>query len=125
MKFKTVLFLILMIIWNHRPGFGQNETYTGPPVFNSRGNHWVDSVFRSMSAVERIGQLFMAAAYSNRGKDHQTKIIDLIEKYNIGGLVFFQGGPVRQAKQTNLYQGRAERARGDTDRAAFHHPASG
>ncbi|MCZ6520106.1 MAG: glycoside hydrolase family 3 C-terminal domain-containing protein, partial [Bacteroidetes bacterium] len=108
MKFKTVLFLILMIIWNHQPGFGQNETYTGPPVFNSRGNHWVDSVFRSMSAVERIGQLFMAAAYSNRGKDHQTEIIDLIEKYNIGGLVFFQGGPVRQAKLTNLYQSKAK-----------------
>ncbi|MCZ6694061.1 MAG: serine hydrolase, partial [Bacteroidetes bacterium] len=97
-----------MVIWNHQPGFGQNETYTGPPVFNSRGNHWVDSVFRSMSAVERIGQLFMAAAYSNRGKDHQTEIIDLIEKYNIGGLVFFQGGPVRQAKLTNLYQSKAK-----------------
>jgi beta-glucosidase-like glycosyl hydrolase/CubicO group peptidase (beta-lactamase class C family) len=29
---------------------------------------------------------------------------DLIKKYNIGGLCFFQGGPVREALQTNYYQ---------------------
>ena len=64
---------------------------------------WVDSVYRNLSDEERIGQLFMVAAYSKNSSDHQA-IERLIKKYNIGGLLFMQGGPVRQAKLTNSYQ---------------------
>ena len=64
---------------------------------------WVDSVYRNLSEEERIGQLFMVAAYSKGSSDHQG-IEKLIKKYNIGGLLFMQGGPVRQAKLTNSYQ---------------------
>jgi beta-glucosidase-like glycosyl hydrolase len=46
----------------------------------------------------------MIAAYSNKGESHIDTIQKLIKENGIGGLVFFQGGPVRQAKQTNLYQ---------------------
>ena len=28
---------------------------------------WIDSVYRNLSEEERIGQLFMVAAYSNKG----------------------------------------------------------
>src|SRR5678809_1250974 len=41
---------------------------------------------------------------SNLGPDHVSQVTDLIKKYNVGGLCFFQGGPVRQANLTNLYQ---------------------
>ncbi len=71
---------------------------------NGAAQKWVDSVFNTLTSKEKIGQLFMAAAYSNRGADHQQQIIDLINEYKIGGLVFFQGGPVRQAKLANKYQ---------------------
>ena len=40
---------------------------------------WADSVFTSLNAEERIAQLFMVAAYSNKGPDHETKIVSLIE----------------------------------------------
>jgi beta-glucosidase-like glycosyl hydrolase/CubicO group peptidase (beta-lactamase class C family) len=46
----------------------------------------------------------MVAAYSNREKEHTEQIKALIREYNIGGLIFFQGGPVRQAMLTNEYQ---------------------
>ena len=65
---------------------------------------WVDSVFQQMTPDERLGQLFMVAAYSNRNEAHYSSIENLIKKYNIGGLIFFQGGPVRQATLTNRYQ---------------------
>jgi len=65
---------------------------------------WADSVFNSLSNDERIAQLFMVAAYSNRDKNHINEISNLIKNYKIGGLIFFQGGPVRQANQTNHYQ---------------------
>lgn len=65
---------------------------------------WVDSVLQSMTIDEKIGQLFMVAAYSNRAKSHEDEILHLIENYHIGGVLFFQGGPVRQAKMTNNFQ---------------------
>lgn len=43
-------------------------------------------------------------AHSNLGADHVAKVTELITKYNVGALCFFQGGPVRQANLTNYYQ---------------------
>lgn len=69
---------------------------------------WVDSVFNELSPKERLGQLFMVAAYSNRDESHYSEIDKLISDYNIGGLIFFQGGAVRQARLTNRYQTKAK-----------------
>jgi len=46
----------------------------------------------------------MIAAYSNKSKAFEDSIARVIQKYKVGGLIFFQGGPVRQAKLTNRYQ---------------------
>ena len=75
-----------------------------PPFTKYMQTQWVDSVLNSMSINEKIGQLFMVAAYSNKDQTHINKINNLISKYHIGGLIFFQGGPVRQAMLTNQYQ---------------------
>lgn len=65
---------------------------------------WVDSVFKSLSEDQRIAQLIVIRAHSNLGADHVAKVTNDIEKYNVGALCFFQGGPVRQANLTNYYQ---------------------
>lgn len=65
---------------------------------------WVDSVYNSLSKEEKIAQLIIIRAHSNLGADHVQGVTELIKKYNVGGLCFFQGGPVRQAALTNLYQ---------------------
>src|SRR5437763_16391907 len=65
---------------------------------------WVDSVFKSLSKEEKIAQLMVIRAHSNLGPEHVQQVRDLIQKYNVGGLCFFQGGPVRQALLTNDYQ---------------------
>jgi beta-N-acetylhexosaminidase len=74
------------------------------PPFYTADKHWADSVFASLTPEERIAQLFMVAAYSNKDKTHIKEIRKLVDKYKIGGLIFFQGGPIRQAKLTNAYQ---------------------
>tara|TARA_Y100000589_G_scaffold312141_1_gene332168 strand:- start:6020 stop:8965 length:2946 start_codon:yes stop_codon:yes gene_type:complete len=74
------------------------------PPFLRKSTPWADSLIKTMTLDEKIGQLFMVAAYSNKGIEHQQEIVELITKYHIGGLIFMQGGPVRQAKLTNLYQ---------------------
>ncbi|HPH24510.1 MAG TPA: glycoside hydrolase family 3 N-terminal domain-containing protein, partial [Chitinophagaceae bacterium] len=43
-------------------------------------------------------------AHSNLGEKHVQEVTNLIKQYNVGGLCFFQGGPVRQATLTNQYQ---------------------
>src|SRR5690606_24468073 len=65
---------------------------------------WVDSVYNQMSFNEKVGQLFMVAAYSNRDEKHVNELMDLVKSKNIGGVIFFQGGPGRQAKITNKLQ---------------------
>lgn len=48
--------------------------------------------------------MFFVAAYTNKGKAYSDSIGKVIKKEKIGGLVFFQGGPGRQAILTNTYQ---------------------
>jgi beta-glucosidase-like glycosyl hydrolase/CubicO group peptidase (beta-lactamase class C family) len=65
---------------------------------------WVDSTLKAMTIDEKIGQLFMIQAYSNRDAKHQAEVAKLIKKYKVGGLVFFQGTPKKQAEMTNFFQ---------------------
>lgn len=67
-------------------------------------NDWVDSVFRKLSRKERIAQLFMVRAHTDKGKVYEDSVADIIREQHIGGLVFFQGGPERQAALLNRYQ---------------------
>ena len=68
------------------------------------GERWVDSVFHTLTPEQKIGQFFMVATFSNRHENHYQYIDHLIQTNNIGGLIFFQGGPYRQAVLTNRYQ---------------------
>ena len=77
-----------------------------PETFDE--NRWVDSIYSRMTFDEKVGQLFMVAAYSNKDTIHTNAIEKLVRDYKIGGLIFFQGGPMRQARLTNKYQSMAK-----------------
>ncbi|WP_445384780.1 glycoside hydrolase family 3 N-terminal domain-containing protein [Robiginitalea sp. IMCC44478] len=65
---------------------------------------WVNQRYASMSPEQRIGQLFMVMATSDRPEAELQKISRWIRDYHIGGLIFSTGGPVRQARMTNRLQ---------------------
>jgi len=84
---------------------------------------WVDSVFNSLTLEERIGQLLMIRVHTDQKVSQERvhdvlinkilsdeeltyfdSIINLIEKYNVGGVAFFKGYPHRQVSKTNLFQ---------------------
>lgn len=69
---------------------------------------WVDSIYNQFTFEEKIGQLFMVAAYSNKDAAHVNEIEKLVRDYKIGGLIFFQGGPKRQSRLSNQYQSLAK-----------------
>lgn len=77
------------------------------PDFLKQNSPISDSLIQLMSLEEKIGQLFMVAAWSNKEEGHALEIEKLIEKNHIGGLIFFQGGPERQRKLYNRYQSKS------------------
>ncbi len=104
-KFITLFIIIILntSFLNSNYENKPNDFKKKPPFLKIKSN-WVDSVYNSLTADEKIAQLFMVAAYSNKDTNHVNEIANLIKEYKIGGLIFFQGGPVRQAKLTNYYQ---------------------
>jgi len=75
-----------------------------PPFLSYSQEPWVDSVFATMTPEERLAQLFMVAAYSNRDSVYEKDLVEYVSRNGIGGVIFFQGGPVRQAHLTNRLQ---------------------
>ncbi len=65
---------------------------------------WVNHEFRRLGRRKRIAQLFMVAAYSNQSEHFSDSVGKLIRKYQPGGIIFFQGGPVRESLLLNQYQ---------------------
>lgn len=65
---------------------------------------WVDSVFKALTPKERIAQLFLVRAHTNLGQKYIDSVAQVIQKEQLGGLVVFQGGPVRHAQMLNAYQ---------------------
>jgi beta-glucosidase-like glycosyl hydrolase/CubicO group peptidase (beta-lactamase class C family) len=90
-------------------GFVSFFGFAQQPVFQSaKAERWADSVLAVMPLEDKLGQLFMVAAYSNKGPEHEALLTNLVAKEKIGGLIFFQGGPHRQARITNRLQGASQ-----------------
>ena len=97
-----VLLLLLPYILLIGKGYAQhNPDFV---TFINQQHVWVDSVFSSLSPKERIGQLFLVRAHTNLGERYIDSVAKVIEKEQLGGLVVFQGGPVRHVDMFNKYQ---------------------
>jgi len=76
----------------------------GADAQNKNEKKWVRKQYNALSFNEKIAQLMIIRAHSNWDAKKVDSLASLIKKYNVGGLCFFQGGPVREVIQTNLYQ---------------------
>ena len=65
---------------------------------------WVDSIYSSMTLKEKVGQLFVIQAFSNKNKNHKDNIINIIRNNNIGGIIFSKGSAHKQVDLTNDFQ---------------------
>ncbi|MAO34869.1 MAG: serine hydrolase [Zunongwangia sp.] len=75
-----------------------------PEFLEYTNSKWVDSIMQDLTPNERIAQLIMVAAYSNRDLKHKEAILKLIKEQKIGGLIFFQGTAKKQVQLMNDYQ---------------------
>ena len=92
-KATYLILLILPFI-----GSSQDQSLTDPDEM------WAQTKLATMTLEEKIGQLFMIRAHSDKGPDHIKSVEEQIKKYKVGGLCFFQGTPTKQAELTNKYQ---------------------
>lgn len=75
------------------------------PAFVKYANDpWVKATLKSMSLDEKIGQLFMVQASSNKPDEYTASVLSDIQKYKVGGVIFMQGHPTTQAIMTNRFQ---------------------
>lgn len=103
MKYLIYKILIIFYLLASFPFISQAQQLT---IF-SEEDRWVDSVMRTLSLEEKIGQLMVVRA--NNPKEGYFSVIDqYIKKYNIGGVTFFGGNPTAQARKTNEWQALAK-----------------
>ena len=90
---KIVLFIIVCFIG-----------ITSVQAQDREQKKWVRKQYSSLSLNEKIAQLMIIRAHSAWDPLKVDSLAGIIKKYNVGGLCFFQGGPVREALQTNRFQ---------------------
>ncbi|MBO0930021.1 glycoside hydrolase family 3 N-terminal domain-containing protein [Fibrella aquatilis] len=113
---RRTLAALLLLLTLAAPGFAQMGTApTSKPIRSAnalppflrndvRASRWADSIMARMPLDEQIAQLIMVAGYSNRTAGYEDSLTTLVRTYKLGGVVFFQGGPIRQAKLNNRLQ---------------------
>lgn len=97
--FSYCVFLICSLIATNT--FAQQQNYI---QLLGQQNHWVDSVYKKLSRRQKVAQLFFVRAHTDKGLAYEDSVARVIKDQEVGGLVFFQGGPVRQADLINRYQ---------------------
>ena len=77
---KFWLFLVVVLI---AAGFSVKNSEVNTVFLRENRVSWADSIYATLTPDERIGQLFMVAAYSNKDKKHEDEVLTLIEKNKI------------------------------------------
>ena len=99
---KKAFWIAIFILYLCWKGSAQQRGAFIP--FINEEHAWVDSVFNSLTDRDKVAQLFMVRAHSNLGQHYIDSVGEVIRREQLGGIVLFQGGPVRHAQVINRYQ---------------------
>ena len=111
---QTLLITFLLLVYSViRPEVQGLQPSLDPPVrtdppFIKAGAAWADSVLATLNLEERIAQMIMVYGYSNMGPAHEKEVLKQVTRQKVGGILFFQGEPLEQARLTNVYQAAAQ-----------------
>ncbi len=106
---QIAILTILLLVSGMSGPSGQEQVSFTPgfpeyPPFLMVDQSWADSVMSGLSLEDRIAQMMMVQAYSNMSEAHEKSVSKMITKYHVGGVAFFQGDPISQARLTNTFQ---------------------
>ena len=98
MKFKILIIITLLLSTIAK------AQETGIVAYSDSELKWADSVLNTLSTRQKIAQLIMLSVYSNKDTTYNKETIELFKNLQLGGIIFMQGGPVRQALLCNQIQ---------------------
>jgi beta-N-acetylhexosaminidase len=101
---RTAFIAAFMGVWPLLANLKHAATTGVDHCMEEREALWVDSVYQSLSLEQRIGQLIMIRAHSDKGPAYEEFVAGQIRDFEVGGVCFFQGTARRQAELTNYYQ---------------------
>lgn len=101
-KTHTYIILLTSILLGFS-SVGISQSVSNSP-FKKVNTKWVDSVYSRLTLDEKIGQLFMIAAYSDPKFDNFSTVKQLVQDHKVGGIIFFKGYPTTQLQYTNILQ---------------------
>ncbi|HNW50019.1 MAG TPA: glycoside hydrolase family 3 N-terminal domain-containing protein [Prolixibacteraceae bacterium] len=78
--------------------------FANDPPFLNESAQWADSVLSKMTLDEKIGQLMMVTSKPWLGDEQKANILEAIEKYKVGGVLFLKSSPYELAGLANDYQ---------------------
>jgi beta-N-acetylhexosaminidase len=69
---------------------------------------WEQAQLQQMSLEQKIAQLMMIEVRPRLGETHINQVRSLVEQYQVGGLIFFKGEPLKQLELTNELQAKSK-----------------
>jgi beta-N-acetylhexosaminidase len=86
-------------------GFSLCTSAQVKPEFLVKTNEaWVDSVFKTLTVEDKVGQILMPRGNFSGRTYEPEKLKTWVKEYKLGGIVFFAGQPSVQASITNELQ---------------------
>jgi beta-glucosidase-like glycosyl hydrolase len=105
MRYLSLIIICFCVQLNFAQEVISNPLLSEDPIAQKK---WVDSLYNSMSLEERVGQLYMVQVMSKNSDKVNNGIVSLIKNQHIGGVIYSNGGPYRQAKLNNNLQAAAK-----------------
>jgi len=105
-KLRISLFLFWgMIILPITQSNAQVSVSTPPPPYAKQksSNQWADSLLKTLSFRDMVAQTFMIPAWS-RSAEMDPMVVEMVQKYRVGGIIYFQGHPLTHAYSVNFLQ---------------------
>ncbi len=96
---KLTILLYLMIFFA-----GTSTAKEKPEFLKYSDDQWINSLMKTLTTDQKIGQLFMIQAYSNNKNQKTEELVKQIIQFQVGGIIFMQGGPTTQSRICNSFQ---------------------
>ncbi len=109
MKATKIVTLAILLVALTQAACGRTRTVPleevkVPWYADSLARAWADSVMGTLTMRERIAQSIVVSAYSNKNEAYERALVQEVQRYGVGGVLFFQGTIERQAQLTNELQ---------------------
>lgn len=102
MRFRSFIIAAISILSLGIHPLGSQEV--SQPFLEFTEHPWVDSVFRSLTPEERIGQLIWPEVQPGDDIEQYIRLSDIVRKKQAGGIIISGGRPERLSEIVNYFQ---------------------